>query len=157
MRQWWIGLSRRERMASAAAATLVVLTIIYLAGIEPAWRSRTKLAADLPRLRAQAAELDQLAAEAKKLKLKTRTLESPEQTRAALTRFLGEKGVAGAQIREEGERVIVSAKRVDAAAWLAWLKDTTSELPLRIAAARMARVGTGLVDAEVTLAPAGQK
>ena len=42
-------------------------------------------------------------------------------------------------------------------AWLAWLKDTTSELPLRIAAARMARVGTGLVDAEVTLAPAGQR
>ena len=157
MRQWWIGLSRRERIATVIAATLVVLTLIYLAGIEPAWRTRAKLTADLPRLRAQAAELDQLAAEAKKLKLRTRTLESPEQTRASLTRFLAEKNVAGAQIREEGERVIVSAKRIDAAAWLAWLKDTTSELPLRIAAARMTRVGTGIVDAEVTLAPAGQK
>ena len=157
MRQWWIGLSRRERIATVIAATLVVLTLVYLAGIEPAWRSRAKLTADLPRLRAQAAELDQLAAEAKKLKLRTRTLESPEQTRASLTRFLAEKNVAGAQIRDEGERVIVSAKRIDAAAWLAWLKDTTSELPLRIAAARMTRVGTGIVDAEVTLAPAGQK
>jgi type II secretory pathway component PulM len=48
MRQWWIGLSRRERIATAAATTLVVLTIVFLAGIEPAWRSRTKLAADLP-------------------------------------------------------------------------------------------------------------
>ena len=157
MRQWWIGLSRRERIATAAAAALVALAVIFLAGIEPAWRSRAKLSADLPRLRAEAAELDQLAAEAKRLKLRTRTLESPEQTRATLTRFLGEKGVNGAQIREEGERVIVSAKRIDAAAWLAWLKDTTSELPLRIAAARISRVGTGLVDAEVTLAPAGQK
>jgi type II secretory pathway component PulM len=91
------------------------------------------------------------------LKLRTRTLESPEQTRAALARSLGEKGVNGAQIREEGERVIVTAKRVDAAAWLAWLKDTSNELPLRIAAARMSKVATGLVDAEVTLAPAGQK
>jgi len=157
LRQWWIGLSRRERIATAVAATLVLLAVIFLAGIEPAWRLRAKLAADLPQLRAQAAELDQLAAEAQKLKLRTRTLESAEQTRAALTRFLGEKGVTGAQIREEGERVIVSAKRIDAAAWLAWLKDTTSELPLRIAAARLSKVGSGLVDAEVTLAPAGQK
>lgn len=157
MKQWWIGLSRRERIATSVAAALVVLTLIFLVGIEPAWRTRVKLGADLPRLRAQAAELDQLAAEAKKLKLHTRTLESPEQTRAALTRFLGEKGLSGAQMREEGERVIVSAKRIDAAAWLAWLKDTTNELPLRIAAARMSKVGTGMVDAEVTLAPAGQK
>jgi len=157
LRQWWIGLSRRERIATAVAATLVLLAVIFLAGIEPAWRLRAKLAADLPQLRAQAAELDQLAADAQKLKLRTRTLESAEQTRAALTRFLGEKGVTGAQIREEGERVIVSAKRIDAAAWLAWLKDTTSELPLRIAAARLSKVGSGLVDAEVTLAPAGQK
>lgn len=157
MRQWWIGLSRRERTAVASAVAIVALALIYLAGIEPAWRLRTKLAADLPQLRAQAAELDQLAAEAKKLKLRTRTLESPEQTRTALDRFLVEKGVSGAQIREEGERVIVSAKRTDAAAWLAWLKDTTSELPLRIAAARMTKVGIGVVDAEVTLAPAGQK
>lgn len=157
MRQWWIGLSRRERIATGVAAALVLLTLVFLIGIEPAWRTRAKLGADLPRLRAQAAELDQLAAEAKKLKLRTRTLESPEQTRAALTRFLSEKGVNGAQIRDEGERVVVSAKRIDAAAWLAWLKDTTNELPLRIAAARMSKVGTGMVDAEVTLAPAGQK
>ena len=156
MKQWWIGLSRRERVFTSAAAALVILTLIFLVGIEPAWQARVKLGADLPQLRAQAAELDQLAAEAKKLKLRTRTLESPEQTRAALTRFLAEKNVAG-QLRDDGERVIVTAKRTDAAAWLAWLKDTTNELPLRIAAARMSRVGTGLVDAEVTLAPAGQK
>ena len=156
MKQWWIGLSRRERVFTSAAAALVILALIFLVGIEPAWQARVKLGADLPRLRAQAAELDQLAAEAKKLKLRTRTLESPEQTRAALTRFLAEKNVAG-QLRDDGERVIVTAKRADAAAWLAWLKDTTNELPLRIAAARMSRVGTGVVDAEVTLAPAGQK
>ena len=157
MREWWIGLSQRERIATALAAALVALTLLYLGGIEPAWRSRVRLGADLPRLRAEAAELDQLAAEASKLKLRTRTLESPEQTRSALTRFLAEKNVIGAQIRDDGERFIVSAKRTDAAGWLVWLKDTTSELPLRITAAKMTRVGAGLVDAEVTLAPAGQK
>ncbi len=157
MREWWIGLSRRERIAVLSAAALVVLAVLYLAGIEPAWRSRTRLAAELPRLRAEAAELDQLAAEAGKLKLRTRTLESQEQTKAALMRLLAEKNITGAQLREEGERFVVSAKRTEAAGWLAWLKDASNELPLRIAAARIARVGAGLVDAEVTLAPAGQK
>lgn len=157
MRQWWIGLSRRERIAVLSAAALVVLALVYLAGIEPAWRARTRLTAELPRLRAEAAELDQLGAEAAKLKLRTRTLESPEQTRAALTRLLAEKSISAAQVRDEGERIIVSAKRIEAAAWLTWLKDAASELPLRIATARMTRVGAGLVDAEVALAPAGQK
>jgi general secretion pathway protein M len=157
MRQWWIGLSRRERIAVLSAAALVLVALLYLAGIEPAWRARTRLTAELPRLRAEAAELDQLAAEAAKLKLRTRTLESPAQTKAALTRLLTEKSISGAQVREEGERIVVSAKRTEAAAWLAWLKDASNELPLRIAAVRIARVGAGLVDAEVTLAPAGQK
>ena len=157
MSAWWIGLSRRERIAVLSATTLVVLALVYLLGIEPAWRTRTRLAAELPRLRAEAAELDQLGAEAAKLKLRTRTLESPAQTRAALTRLLAEKSISGAQVREEGERIIVSAKRTEAAAWLTWLKDTSNELPLRIAAVRIARVGAGLVDAEVTLAPAGQR
>jgi general secretion pathway protein M len=157
MRQWWIGLSRRERIAVLTAATLVLLAVVYLAGIEPAWRSRARLTAELPRLRSDAAELDRLAAEAGKLKLRTRSLETPEQTRAALTRLLAEKNIAGAAIKDEGERLVVSAKRAEAASWLAWLKDTSNELPLRIAAARMSRVGPGLVDAEVTFAPAGQK
>ena len=157
MSAWWIGLSRRERIAVLSATTLVVLALVYLLGIEPAWRARTRLAAELPRLRAEAAELDQLGAEAGKLKLRTRTLESPEQTKAALTRLLAEKNITGAQVREEGDRLIVSAKRTEAAGWLAWLKDASNELPLRIAVARIARVGAGLVDAEVTLAPAAQK
>jgi general secretion pathway protein M len=157
MKEWWVGLSRRERIAVLSASALVALVLLYVVGIEPAWRARARLATELPRLRAEAAELDALAAEAGKLKLRARTLESPQQTRAALMRLLSEKNITGAQVRDEGERVIVSAKRAEAAGWLVWLKDTSSELPLRIAAARITRVGTGLVDAEVTLAPAGQR
>ena len=56
-----------------------------------------------------------------------------------------------------GHDVKLGSRNTKSKELLAWLKDTTNELPLRIAAARMARVGTGLVDAEVTLAPAGQK
>jgi len=158
MKNWWIGLSRRERLAVVSGAALVVAALVYLLAIEPAWRTRAKLAVELPRLRAEAAELDALAAEAKKLKLRTRALESPEKTKAALARLLAEKSLAAEPIREaEGGRLVVSLKRADAGNFLAWLRDASGELPLSIAAVRIARVGTGLVDAEAALAPAGQK
>jgi len=156
--QWWIGLARRERLATVAAATLVAATVLYLAAIEPAWRTRARLAAELPRLRAEAAELDALAAEAKKLKTRTRALESPGQTKAALAKLLAERSIAAGPIREgDDQRLLVSVRRAEAASWLAWLRDASTELPLRVASARISRVGPGLVDAEVALTPAGQK
>ena len=158
MREWWTGLSQRERIAALIAAAFVALAVLYSVAIEPAWRTRARLGAELPRLRAEAAELDALAAEAKKLKARTRALESPEQTKATLTKLLAEKSIASAAIRDgEGERLLVSVRRAEAASWLAWLKDASSELPLRIATARIARVAPGLVDSEVSLEPAGQK
>jgi len=158
MSQWWVGLSRRERIAVIAAAALVAAAVLYLAAIEPAWRTRQRLASELPRLRAQAAELDALALEAKKLKTRARTLESAEQTKAALTKLLAEKNITGGSIREgDDQRLLLTVRRADAASWFAWLHEASTELPLRVASARISRVGPGLVDAEVALAPVGQK
>ena len=72
-------------------------------------------------------------------------------------RGMAEKQLPTGALREEGERLMVSVRRVDAGAWLAWLKEASTELPLRIASARISRVGPGLVDAEVALTPVGQK
>lgn len=144
-------------MAVAAAALLVGAALAYLLAVEPAWRTRARLAAELPRLRAEAVQVDALAADAKKLRTRTRALESPAQTKAALEKLLAEKQLPAGALREDGERLVLSVKRVDAGAWLAWLKDASTELPLRIASARITRVAPGLVDAEVALSPAGQK
>jgi general secretion pathway protein M len=157
VKQWWIGLSRRERLAVIAASALVAAALLYLLGIEPAWRTRARLTAELPRLRADTVEMDALAAEAKKLKVRTRSAEAPAQTKAALTKLLAERNIAINTIREEDERLVVTARRADAAAWLGWLQEASSELPLRVSAARMSRVAAGVVDAEVTLTPVGAK
>jgi hypothetical protein len=37
------------------------------------------------------------------------------------------------------------------------MKDVSSELPLRVASARISRAAPGVVDAELTLSPPGQK
>ncbi len=158
MRQWWTGLSRRERSAVGTAAALVAVVLLYLAAIEPAWRTRARLAAELPRLRANAVAVDALAAEAKKLGTRARTPESPAQTKAALGKLLAERHIVDGTVRDgEDQRLIVSVRRADAAAWLAWLKEASSELPLRVSTARISRVAPGLVDAEVALAPVGPK
>jgi len=157
VKQWWIGLARRERVGVIVASALVAAALLYLLALEPAWRSRARLASELPRLRAEAVELDALAAEAKNLKVRTRSPESPAQTRAALTKLLAERRIAESAIRDDGERFVVSARRADAAAWLSWLQEASSELALRVSAARMSRVAPGVVDAEVTLAPVGQR
>ena len=157
MKQWWIGLARRERVGVIVASALVAAALLYLLALEPAWRSRARLASELPRLRAEVVELDALAAEAKTLKVRTRTPESPAQTKAALTKLLAERRIAESAIRDDGERFVVSARRADAAAWLSWLQEASSELALRVSAARMSRVAPGVVDAEVTLAPVGQR
>jgi general secretion pathway protein M len=157
VKQWWIGLARRERVGVIAASALVAAALLYLLALEPAWRSRARLAGELPRLRAEVVELDALAAEAKTLKVRTRTPESPAQTKAALTKLLAKRLIAESAIRDDGERFVVSARRADAAAWLSWLQEASSELALRVSAARMSRVAPGVVDAEVTLAPVGQR
>jgi general secretion pathway protein M len=156
--EWWTGLSRRERIASAAAAALVLFAALYLAAIEPAWRARTRLAADQPRLRAQAAEMDALALEAKKLGARALTVDSPAQAKAALVRLAAEKNLGSATVQEgDNQRLVVAVRKADATSTLALLKDAASELPLRISAARVSRTAPGVVDADVTLIPVGPK
>jgi len=156
--QWWTGLSRRERLWTAVAATFVAVAVLYLGAIEPAWRTRARLSAELPRLRAQAAEMDALAIEAKKLGSRAVSVDSPAQARAALAKMAAEKSLASATIQEgDNQRLVVAVRKADATSTLALLKDASSDLPLRISAARISRTAPGVVDADVTLTPAGPR
>lgn len=150
--QWWNGLSRRERSATLLAALVAGLGALYLLAIEPAWRTRARLDQALPQLRAQAMELDALAAEAKKLRTRTRNVASPGEARAAAARLAAQHGIAASALREEGgERLVLTLRRTDAARVLAWVKDASTTLPLRVVAARIVRAGPGVVDADITL------
>jgi general secretion pathway protein M len=158
IRQWWVGLSFRERIAVLAAGALVCGLLLYVLALEPAWRTRQRLAAELPALREQAAELAALRLEASQLKNRTLSIESPQRARALLAKLLAEKAIAASAVREaEDGRLVVSVRRVDVTSWLGWLKEVSSELPLRISTARISRAGPGLVDAEVSFIAVGQK
>jgi general secretion pathway protein M len=158
LHEWWTGLSRRERMATALASTFVVIAALYLLAIEPAWRTRARLTAELPRLRAQAAEIDALALEAKKLNSRALTADSPAQARAALVKLAAEKNLGATTVQDgDNQRLVVAVRKADATSTLSLLKDASTELPLRISAARIARTAPGIVDADVTLIPVGAR
>lgn len=150
MRAWWQGLSRRERAVTAAGTTLVLLALTYLLAIEPAWKARTRLDAELPKLRAQVAEVDALAQEASRLKAAGVAVESAGAARTALEQSAARGNLGGVRIAVLDERRLsASAKGVPAAQWLAWLESSARESRLRIAQVRISRTPTrAVVDGE---------
>ena len=97
-----------------------------------------------------------LALEAKRLK----AARSPSNRRSRRApRWRGSSPRKGSEptLREAEGRLVYSVKRADAAAWVGWLNEVSSALPLRVASAQVTRAGLGVVDAEVAPAPAGSK
>jgi general secretion pathway protein M len=152
MRTWWQGLSRRERTMTALGAALVAAALLYLLAIEPAWKARARLEAELPRLRAQAAEVDGLAQEAGRLKGAGVGVESATAARTALEQSAARGNLGAVRIAVLDERRLsASAKGVPAWQWLAWLEETARESRLRIAQVKISRTATrAVVDAEAT-------
>jgi general secretion pathway protein M len=152
LRAWWLGLPRRERAMAAAAGSFALLALLYLAAIEPAWKARERLEAELPRLRAQAAEVGSLAQEAKRLTSRGVAVASAAAAGVALEQSLTRANLAGVRVAVLDERrLAVSAKAVPVTQWLAWVEEAARESRLRIAAARISRTSVrALVDAEAT-------
>ncbi len=152
LRAWWLGLARRERVMTAAAGSFVLLALLYLIAIEPAWKARERLGAELPRLRAQAAEVNSLAQEARQLTSRGVAVESAATAKTALEQSLARANLGGARVAMLDERrVTVSAKAMPVTQWLAWAEEAARESRLRIAAVRITRTSVrAVVDAEAT-------
>jgi general secretion pathway protein M len=152
LRTWWLGLARRERTMTAAAASFVLLALLYLVAVEPAWKARERLGAELPRLRAQVAEVNSLAQEARGLTSRGVAVESAATGKTALEQSLARANLGGVRVAVLDERrVAVSAKAVPVTQWLAWTEEAARESRLRIAAVRISRTAVrAVVDAEAT-------
>jgi len=152
LRTWWLGLARRERVMTAAAGSFTLLALFYLIAIEPAWKARERLGADLPRLRAQVAEVNSLAQEAKQLTSRGVAVESTAAAKIALEQSLARANLGGVRVAVLDERrVTVSAGAVPVTQWLAWAEETARESRLRIAVVRISRTSVrAVVDAEAT-------
>jgi len=159
LRIWWLGLARRERIMTAAVGSLAVLVVLYLVALEPAWKTRQRLGAELPRLRAQAEEINALAQEAKRLTSRGVAVESAGAAKVALEQALAQANLGGVRVAVlDDRRISVSAKGVPVTQWLAWAEEAARESRMQIAAVRIARTPIrAVVDAEATFEIAARR
>ena len=130
VRTRWQALHPRERNLVLAAATVVVLALLWWAGIAPALQTLRQAEVQQRRLDAQWQQMQVLAAEAQALQArpKTRRDEAVRALEASVKQGLG----PGAQLSVVGERATVTLKNVPAAAlgpWLAQARANARAIP----------------------------
>ena len=147
-RERWQSWTVRERRMVAAMAAVIVLALTWALAIDPAWTTRDRLSRDLPRLRAQAAELSALLA----------TVQGGASTQAArqgsleasLQAVLQASGLRALTQPQASGAVRVQFEGVAYAELASWLDRAVRELGVRVESAKANAVG-GRVNAELVL------
>ena len=145
--QFWEARQERERTTLQLAALFLVLTLIYLIGIEPALTGRETVRKSLPVLHQQAAQMQQMAQE-------LASLPSPENRRE-VTRELVETALAANGLKAQTLSVsngIVRAQLANAtmSGLQAWLLQLQTSAGLFVDEIKITGIEAGQVS--VTLA-----
>jgi general secretion pathway protein M len=152
---WWGSLQSRERRVLGGGGLLVALVLLYLLAFEPASAGRQRLAKELPALRGQVAQIEGLAAEARRLSGQAvQGADSPQQLRAQLEQSIEASGLKGSmsQLSVTGDLIDLRFKGVAFAAWLAWFDSALRETRLRAIDVSIERdAAPGQVSARLTL------
>lgn len=153
----WTAMTLRERAMLLAGAGMMVLAILFLVAFEPAWNGRAKLQKELPRLREEAAQLEQLAREATQLKAQGQEHVTPGGLTEALKASLAQKGLEARLAAQPDGSVQVSLGAVHAGVLMTWIETVQRELRVRVSGLKLEQTEKpGTVDAELTFA-AGRK
>jgi general secretion pathway protein M len=151
----WAALQPRERRIVGIGGGLLVLLLAWLLAFEPAWIGRKKLAAELPTLRGQRAQMEGLAVEARRLSSQApQGVDTPAQLKVALEQSIEAAGLKGAvsQITVAGDLIDLRFKGVPFASWVVWFDGALRETRLRAVDVAVEReTAPGMVSARLTL------
>ena len=139
----WRGLGARERRLVGAAGTVVVLALIWMLGVQPAWRTLRSAPAELATLDAQWQLMQRQAAEAERLKAAPALpAHSAAQGVQALQRATEQLGPA-ARLSVQGERAVLTLTNADGDAILQWLAQIRSGARARAVESNLSRGASG--------------
>ncbi len=130
----WQAMAPRERRLVTLATLLVLGYGVFALLIEPALNTRTTLGQELPRLRDQLAQVEQLSQEAQRLSQVTGQRDTSEAVRLKLERSIEQAGLKPYLGRFDlGDTLVELAfQGVPHAQWLAWLETVLRESRLRV-------------------------
>ena len=153
--RWWASLQSRERRVLGAGAAVLGLALLYLVAFEPAYAGRERLGKELPALRAQVAQMEGLATEARRLAGQaSQAVDSPQQLKSQLEQSIEAAGLKGSlsQLSVSGDLIELRFKGVQFAAWLGWFDTALRETRLRAVDMAVDReAAPGVVSARLTL------
>lgn len=116
----WNGLATRERRGLAAAATVVLLALVWLIGIQPALRTLRNAGTESTVLDAQWQAMQRQAAEAQNLRAAPKL---PAGLAVQALQQASERLGAAARLSLQGDRAVLTLTGVDGDALLQWLAE----------------------------------
>ncbi|HUL94926.1 MAG TPA: type II secretion system protein GspM [Usitatibacter sp.] len=154
LREAWYARPERERSALAAGAAVVAAMLVVALVWLPLERARTRLAAQLPELRASVEELRREAAEAKRLQGMPPTIPvNPAPLAPLIASDAWARALPGVQLTvPDDKHVRLVAPDVGFTALLDWLVTAQAAHGLRVEGARIEALSPGRVRADLTLA-----
>lgn len=155
LKQFWLERAPRERAILAAGGFLLLVAVLYLTLVEPAFTGIRRLERALPQQRAQAAEVDSLLSEVKVLRSKPQAATvSPSEVRGAIEASLKRAGLKAARVvpLTDGDMQLTFTD-VPFGAWATWLAGIERELGARTTSVVIngKPANPGNVDAELAL------
>ena len=153
--QFWSARSARERTTLIVGLSVVVVVSLYSLLIDPALSGRTKLGTDLPALRLQAAQIQELARQAAAYSGKS-SVDQPVLTEAGIRSSLQENGLTPRDLTLNGNYVQVKLSNSSFAGALHWLDDMQRTSLLTVVDASISATSEpGKVDATLSLRQSG--
>lgn len=158
---WWRTLSSRDRRILQLALAFLVLVGGWLFAFEPAWNGRQTLARELPALRGELAQMEQLAIESRAAgRQALQPIESTAQLRQRIEQSLkqAELEPAVTQLEASGDLIEARFRQAPFERWLFWLDGAIRDTRLRVVDLSLTRESTGVVSGRVALEapPRGQ-
>lgn len=150
---FWSARNPREQAILASGAAVLALVIGYSVLWEPAADGRARLARSLPVLRADLAEMETLAQEARGLNASPAPALRGDALTQALQDSLGQYGLKATRLAAGADNSVqLQLDKVPFGTVTSWLQDVRQQQRLKIIDARIVYVGaTALVNVSATL------
>lgn len=150
---FWSARNPREQAILAGGGAVLALVLGYLVLWEPAADGRAALTRTLPAQRAQLAEMETLAQEARGLSASPAPALRGEALTQALQDSLGQHGLKATRLSATGDSAVqVQLDKVPFGAVASWLQDVRQQQRMKVTETRIVYVGaTAVVNVTATL------
>ena len=152
--QKWASLAPRDRRMLLIAGAFLAVIIFWQVLLEPAWVGRQRLEKSLPTLRAELAQMDSLAAEARELaNAADAPVEPAARIATRLEQSLQARGMdkEAAKVQVQGDIIEVRCHQAPFENWIFWLDGAVRETRTRIVDLSVTRESPGVFSGRLAL------